>query len=121
MVNTNQHAALRAFLSGENKTIEDVADACELTERTIYNYLADPEFKAELNQRQGAITAQATLRLANLADEAVSALADVMRNPNQDGATSKRLAAKDMLTLLDTFTDREIIERIESLERAVFR
>lgn len=119
-MNTNERKALSAFLSDENKTIEDVASAADLSPRTIYRYLKDPTFKAELKQRQGFIVDRATARLARLAEKAVDGLESVLDDPNQDGAANKRLAAKDVLSLLDTFTNRDLDDRISALEDAVF-
>jgi AcrR family transcriptional regulator len=119
-VHKNQREALRAILSGENRTIEDVATACGLTERTIYNYLADPAFKAELNQRRGVVIDQATARLASLTVKALDSLESVLDDPEQPGAANLRLAAKDTLSLLDKFSDRELDDRISLLEDKVF-
>lgn len=115
-MNQNQRKALKAFLSPDTTTIKDVAEVAGLTRPTIYAYLADPEFKAALNQKQGAVIALATARLARLTEKALESLESVLDDPDQDGAANKRLAAKDILRLLDTYTDREIEDRIERLE-----
>jgi AcrR family transcriptional regulator len=112
---------MRAFLSGENRTIEDVAESCGLTSRTIYNYLADPAFKAELTARRNAVIDRATSRLATLTVKALNALEDVLDNPQDPGAANKRLAAKDVLYMLDKFTDRQLDERLTALERQFYQ
>jgi transcriptional antiterminator len=120
MLNQNQKAAIRAFLSEKPRTVAEVARETGVTERTIYNYLEDPEFQAALNQKQAAITTLAILRLGRLAEKALDGLEKVMDNPDMAGATNLRLAAKDVLKLLATFTDQEIENRLARLEREIF-
>lgn len=118
-MNHNERQALNCILDPANRTIEDVAEAAGLSPRTVWRYLRKPEFKAALREKQDAIINQTAINLAGLAGAAVDAFRDVLENPNEPGASNKRLTAKDILKLLDIYADREIIERIEALEEAI--
>lgn len=72
----NQAKALQALLTCS--TIAEAAECCGLTERTLYNYLADDTFKAELRRRQDEILSSTTAALTGLSQEAVKALADAL-------------------------------------------
>jgi len=121
MMNKNQQSALIAFLDPEIKSIEGVAEATGLTERTIYRYLADPIFKAELSARQNVIIDQAVGDLSRLAARAVEGLEEVLDSPTMAGATNKRLVCKDILLLIQKFRDDDLEGRIKALEEEVFK
>lgn len=75
-LSTNQRKALEALLI--YSTIRDAADAAGLGETTVYRYLRDAGFKAELRQRQDEILAATTAALAGLSAAAVQALRDAL-------------------------------------------
>ena len=72
-LNTNQRNALAALLS--HGTVEAAAAACGLTKRTLFRYLNDAAFVAELHRRQDAILGGVVARLTTLAGESVDKLA----------------------------------------------
>jgi len=71
-LNTNQRQALEALL--QHGTVEAAAEACSLTKRTLFRYLADDDFSAELHKRQDAILAGVVAKLSTLAGSGVARL-----------------------------------------------
>jgi hypothetical protein len=71
-LNRNQKRALEALL--REPTVKDAASACDLTQRTLYRYLSDDDFRDELHRRQDAIVGATTAALVELGGEAVKAL-----------------------------------------------
>lgn len=118
-LNRNQSKAITALLV--HSTIEQAAEAANLTPRTIHRYLDDAEFRAALSQAEGAAIDLATRRLLRLGDKAIDALESVLDNPAQKGAGNKRLAAQAILDhLLKLRELRSVEQRISELERAVY-
>ena len=118
-LNANQKRAIAALL--ENPTIGEAAAACNLAERTIYRYLDEPQFRAELSRRESLSMDLATRRLLKMSEKALDALEDVLDYPLQKGATNMRLAAVAVInSLLKIRELRTIEQRLSELEKAVF-
>lgn len=118
-LNQNQRDALKALL--ETRTIAEAADRCDVTERTVYRYLSDPVFRRELTQREGLRIFQTTQGLLELNEKAVEALADLLDDPDQAGATNLRLTAQAILQ--NTIKLRElwtVEHRLNELEESVY-
>lgn len=118
-LNQNQRDALKALL--QTRTIAEAADRCDVTERTIYRYLGDPVFRRELTQREGLRIFQTTQGLLELNEKAVEALADLLDDPDQAGATNLRLTAQAILQ--NTIKLRElwtVEHRLNELEESVY-
>jgi hypothetical protein len=115
----NQVKAIKALL--EFPTIEKAAAAIGVNPRTITRWLDDRSFRAELARAEGDALDKTTRKLLYLGDHAVNALASVLQEPNQRGASNKRLAAQTILTQLLKLRElRNIEERIADLEAAVY-
>ena len=115
----NQVKAIKALL--EYPTIEKAAAAIGVNPRTIGRWLDDRSFRAELSRAEGEALDRVTRKLLYLGDHAVNALASVLQEPNQRGASNKRLAAQTILTQLLKLRElRNIEERIADLEAAVY-
>ena len=71
-LSTNQRKALGALLA--HGTVRGAAAACGLGERTLYRYLNDPAFTAELQKRHDGILAGVVARLSTLAGEGMAQL-----------------------------------------------
>ncbi len=68
------------------------AERCELNERTLYRYLADPTFRAELRQRQDAILGAVTASLVGLSGEAVATLRALLESKTVSDSVKCRAA-----------------------------
>ena len=99
-MNTNQRRVLKELMNLENRTMSQVAKSAGVTRQTVYNYLKDPAVQDRLNEAEGADIAAATARLVTMLESAVTGLGSVLFNPTQEGATAKRLAAKDILEIM---------------------
>jgi len=112
--------AVSALLKG--KTHAEVASIVGVNERTLFRWRSEPSFKAELRRSETWLLEDAVLHLVNLSEDAVSALADVIHNPSQRGASVKRLAAKDVLEILLKWRDMVTFEeRLTKLEETVWK
>jgi AcrR family transcriptional regulator len=114
-----QKRAITALL--EKPTIGEAASLTGVNPRTIYRWFGSPEFRAGLAAAEGDLIDQATRRLVALGNKAVDALADILANPAQRGASNKRLAAVAVLDNLLKLRELRTIEtRLEELEKAVY-
>lgn len=85
----NKEKALQALLTERNKT--EAAAACGITNRTMSNYLKDPEFVAAYNAAFGVMINKATRKAQQSMESAVNVLREVAENKSETGAT--RVAA----------------------------
>ena len=131
-LNTNQRNAIAALLT--HGTVEAAAGACGLTSRTLYNYLANDAFTAELQKRQDAILAGVVAKMTTLAGKGMAQLEGALGmvrklEENKDGRPKVELhdaqRAADRLghLVLSLIEGRrkqaeleEVIERIAALE-----
>ena len=110
--------AITALL--ELPTIEQAAMSAAVNPRTIYRWLDNPSFKAELSAAEGRAIDRAARRLVGLSGKALDALESVLDTPSQSGAGNKRLAAVAILESLLKLRDLRNIEvRITALELAL--
>jgi len=116
--NKNYPRTVKALL--EHSTIQAAADSIGLNRATIYRYLEDPDFIALLRTAEGQSIDTTTRGLVRLAGKALAALGSVLADPEQPGATNKRLAASAILGhLLKIRELRNIEERLTALEAVV--
>lgn len=109
-----QRRAIAALM--QSRTVVEAARTAGVGYRTMYRWLDDPGFVAELRAATGAAVDQAVRRLADLSGQAVDTLADVMAGGD---APSARVQAANV-TLSHMARLRELSEierRIAELER----
>jgi hypothetical protein len=116
-LNTNQKKALAALLA--EPTVKAAAEACGLTDRTLYNYLADPDFKAELRARQDAILASVTSALVGLSGSAVQTLRDLLESETATDAVKCRAALGWLRTVRDVVELADLADRVAILEEKI--
>jgi AcrR family transcriptional regulator len=115
-LSTNQAKVLAGLLNPDFRTIEDIASACNLHERTIYNYLADDDFKKALDDATAKAIQTASAKLAALSSKAVDTLGTMLVGDASD--TNKRLAAIAILeALYKVLNEKSIQERLEKIEQ----
>ena len=101
-------------------TFEKVASETGINKRTLSRWMVEPDFRAALHQAQGEAFLEIGRKFLSHADFALDALVDVIKNPDQDGAGNKRLAANSLLDQLAKVNDRHVTdERIIALEEKV--
>ena len=118
-LSVNQRRAIAALL--EYSTIDEAALAINVNRKTITRWYEQPEFRRALHQAEGASIDQASRQLLVISSKAVKALDDILDNPNQDGATNRRLAAIAILNILGQLRERHTTEeRLAALEEKVY-
>ncbi len=95
-------------------SIIEAAKACGLSEKTIYRFLEDSEFKAEYQAARRRIFEQNIFKLQSLHDEAVETL---QRNLNCENPSVEVRAAQIIIeSNRKDFETFDILERLETLE-----
>lgn len=113
-LNRNQKLALTALLS--EPTVKAAAESCGLAERTLFYYLADETFKAELRQRQGAILGGVTSALVGLSGGAIQTLRDLLESKTATDAVKCRAALGWLRNVRDAVELRDLADRVAALE-----
>lgn len=100
-------------------SIRAAAKKLELQERTIYDRMKKPEFKKLYADARADVISQATARLQNFANQAVSCLALVMSK--RECAPQVRINAADaILRYCLKFSEKaDITDKIEALEKVL--
>ena len=111
---SNQKKALAALLS--SRTIADAATQCRLTERTLYKYLADPDFQIELRQRQDQLLDAAVASLAGLAGNAGETLEHVLDSNEASPQARNRAALGVLDQLRKMVTFHQLEDRVAEIE-----
>jgi hypothetical protein len=114
-LSTNQRRALAALLA--EPTIRAAARTASLGERTLYRYLSDPVFKAELSARQTAILAQVTAAMVGLSGRAVETLRDVLDDKEATASVKVRAALGWLQQARQGVELQDLAERVTELER----
>jgi hypothetical protein len=114
-LSTNQWKVLEALLS--EPTVKEAAKVAGLTPRTVYRYLNNQQFKAELRKRQSEILAQT---VAAMVGGRGTALETLHKAQTDEGASwSERIrAANYWLTHTQDAIELDVLtERLERLEQ----
>lgn len=100
-------------------SIRAAAKKLDLQEKTIYKRMKQPEFKKLYADARADVISQATARLQNFANQAVSCLALVMSK--QEYAPQVRVNAADaILRYCLKFSEKaDITDKIEALEKVL--
>jgi len=113
-----QEAAVRALLTSKN--VGEAAGAVGVSERTLYRWLADPDFRAALSVAEGDLLDAATRRLLTLQDDAIGAFEDVLTGGPDVTDTARLRAAQAVLDYLLKLRElRSVEERLTALEAKV--
>jgi hypothetical protein len=98
----------------QNVVIEGVNKA-GVNPKTYYQWLKQPEFKAELDRRRDEITAEAFAILAQNITRAVETLVGLLGNKDD---LLKRLACKDVIEyILEHKVTEGLVKRIDAIEQ----
>ena len=115
-INAKQAKAIAALLT--EKTIGAAAKSAGIAERTLYNWLADNSFRAELRKAEAALVDSAVRRLARGQEAALDTLEKLMKSAKNE--STKASAAVSWLNLFLRFNDaRDVEQRLTELEKAV--
>lgn len=115
---TAQRTALQALADGASKN--QAATLADRTRRTLDRWIADdPAFGDALKQATAAAVADANRRLAALLDEAIRALAYVLKHPETADHNRLRAADNVISNLIRLREFDELEQRITALEEHI--
>jgi len=111
----NQQRALEALLA--SNTVGEAAEKAELSPRTLWRYLADPEFQEVYREQRAMLLQQTITALQRVGAEAVAVLQDSI-SPEEE-ANLRLRAARSALDHMfrGVETERRIREQEEILGR----
>ena len=112
-----QDRAIAALLNC--RTIQDAAIELDISERSIYRWLQDEDFKFALRQARRETLRRATIRLQQIAGNAVDTLNSVMDNHDDKSTSASRVsAARTALDYAYRAVELEDLdERVATLEQ----
>jgi len=97
-------------------TVTLAARRCGVKERTLYRYLADPVFKAELRRRQDQSIQAAVAALSGLSGEAIRTLRDTLTDPEATPSVRLRAAVAVLQERRRLGELDDLRQRVEALE-----
>lgn len=118
-LSANQKRALVALLTCPS--VAAAAEAVGLSERTLYNYLANDVFKTELRKRQDQAIAATTAALVGLSGEAVKVLRDILADPDATNAVKCRVALGWLREKREAVELQDLAARVSALEEQILR
>ena len=111
-MNTKMRTALKSLIAGN--TVTQAARDAGVTERTIYNWLQNEEFNAELRKYEGMILDRIA---GGLLVDAQAARKEISRQLLAGTTVEKRHAARLILSHVLKFREQtDLLQRIERLE-----
>ena len=93
-LNSTHRDVIERLLSGE-ETIEQIALSVKKSRRTIHNWMNDPLFKAEYEEREAEFRRGQKARITQLAAKAIDTQSSIMDNSKNDKARAD--VASDVL------------------------
>ncbi len=111
----NQHKAINCLLN--NASVEGAARCCGLTSRTLFRYLRDPLFSAELQRRRSALLDATSTGLVSLSQRSLETLAGILDDAEATDALKLRAALATLKLLYDHVELSELAARVAALEK----
>lgn len=113
-LSVNQRKAIKALLAAPS--VAAAARQCGLSDRTLWHYLEDDTFKAELREMQDKATVALAAGLAGLSGEAVQALHDLLTDAKTPASVKQRAALGWLRETRQTVELGDLVERVKKLE-----
>lgn len=117
-ITDRQRRAIAALLSTRNVT--EAARLAHVGERTLYRWLTEPVFRAELLKAEGAAIDQAARRLIGMQDGALEVLSELLAAARAPAGVRLRAAQAVLDYLLRLRELRNTEKRLADLEAAVY-
>jgi hypothetical protein len=111
-----QEEVIVALLS--QRSVEDAARVANVTARTVYRWMKEPEFDAAYRKAKRAAFGQSIARLHHLSSAAVSTLGKIMLDTTTPPATRVRAADSILDHTAKAIEIEDIEARVSELERA---
>jgi hypothetical protein len=116
-LSTNQRKALVALMA--SKSVRAAAKKCGLAERTLYRYLADPAFAAELARQEGHMIDAGVRWMITELEAALGTIDDVRTDESASPSVRLRAASTWLAALRDLRELRDIEARLARLEEVL--
>ncbi len=115
-ITTKQKKAITALLS--ERTARDAAKAAGVGERTLYNWLGEPAFRAALRSAETGLLDTVTRRLSSGQTLALDTLEKLIQSARHE--STKLTACVSWLNMFIKYRDmKDIDERLTALEAAI--
>lgn len=111
-----QEELIVALLS--QRSVEDAARVANVTARTVYRWMKEPEFDAAYRKAKRAAFGQSIARMHHLSSAAVSTLGKIMLDSATPPATRVRAADSILDHTAKAIEIEDIEARVSELERA---
>ena len=116
MNNGREEKILAALLA--TSTVRDASKKCGVPERTIHRRLADPNFRAEYQQRRSELVRVAWDGLRGSLEDATAVVRELMADPLAPPQTRLNAARTTLEFTLKATEQLDILTRLEALEAA---
>jgi transcriptional regulator with XRE-family HTH domain len=97
-------------------SVKRAAERCDVSERTLFNYLEDERFVSELKKRQDQLLQAVTTSLSGLATRACEVLDEVMNDEDATAPCRTRAATAALQYAREWRELGELSERLIALE-----
>jgi hypothetical protein len=111
---SRQQRTIAALLSARN--VREAAKQAKVSERTVYTWLAEPDFRTALYEAEGHLIDAATRRLLHHQDVALSVILTIMADRDNPASVRLRAAQLVLEQLLKLRELRDIESRLRALE-----
>jgi hypothetical protein len=118
VISPRKRKAIIALLS--EKDIRSAADKVSVNERTLYRWLADPIFQAELLKAEGDMIDAATRHLVQLQQPAIETIKTILECEDVSPNTRLRAAQTILDYLIKLRELRNLESRLVALEAAIY-
>lgn len=114
---TPQQRAIAALLS--TKSVAEAAKQAKVAERTLFRWLAEPEFKRQLGIAERELVSTATRRLLQYQDAAITTIVSIMADRQYSAGVRLRAATTVIDTMLRLRELFDLEERLSTLEAKI--
>jgi cystathionine beta-lyase/cystathionine gamma-synthase len=109
----------------EGSTVAEAAKAANLSERTAYRRLAEPDFRRELAERRRQLVDAVSARLAAVGDSAIDTLLELQRGGDNIPASVRLSAARCLLEHMGKLSElaetADLGDRLGAIEETLER
>lgn len=100
-------------------SVAAAARHCGLAEKTLWRYLADSPFRAELQRRRDAVLSASTTGLVAAGQDATTALSELLGDPGTPASVRARVAQAILELARKGIEADDLLTRVERLEQAL--
>jgi hypothetical protein len=111
---SRQQRTIAALLAARN--VREASKQAKVSERTVYTWLAEPDFRASLYAAEGHLIDAATRRLLHHQDVALTVILTIMADRDNPASVRLRAAQLVLEQLLKLRELRDIESRLRALE-----